>query len=76
MVPLYSNYLIYFEKTYIAAYIGFFICFIIYAASILLIPGYGVYGAALVSVISNLAYFIIYYFIIKNLAGKHLRPVA
>jgi O-antigen/teichoic acid export membrane protein len=72
LVPLYSNYLIYFEKTYIVAYTGFFICFIVYTASILLIPRFGVYGAAFVSVISNLVYFIIYYFIINNLANKHL----
>jgi O-antigen/teichoic acid export membrane protein len=74
LVPLYSNYLIYFEKTYIVAYTGFFICFIIYAASILLIPRFGVYGAALVSVVSNAVYFIVYYFIINNLANKHLHP--
>jgi len=76
IVPLYSNYLIYFEKTYIVAYTGFFICVIIYAASMLLIPRFGVYGAALVSVISNLVYFIIYYFIITNLASKHLRTIS
>lgn len=72
LVPLYTNYLIYFEKTYIVSIVGFFICFIIFTASKLLIPKFGIYGAAFVSVISNLSYFITYYFIIRNLSRRYI----
>lgn len=72
LVPLYTNYLIYFEKTYIVSVVGFFICFIILTASKLLIPRFGIYGAAFVSVLSNLAYFIAYFFIIKKLSRRYM----
>lgn len=73
LVPLYSNFLIYFEKTYIASVTGFFICFVIYGMSIWLIPKFGVYGAAFVSLIANVIYFLVYFFIIKSLVKKHLQ---
>jgi O-antigen/teichoic acid export membrane protein len=73
LVPLYTNYLIYFEKTYIASITGFVICFIIYGASIMLIPKFGIYGAALVSLLANTVYFLIYIIIINQLVKKHLR---
>ncbi|MGZ5133822.1 MAG: lipopolysaccharide biosynthesis protein [Flavitalea sp.] len=72
LVPLYTNYLIYFEKTYIVSITGFFICFVIFGASKLLIPKFGVYGAAVVSVLSNLTYFMAYFFIIRKLSKNHI----
>ena len=76
LVPLYTNYLIYFEKTYIVSVVGFFICFVIFAASKILIPRFGVYGAAFVSLMSNLVYFISYYFIIRKLSRKLVTTTA
>lgn len=73
LVPLYSNYLIYFEKTYIASITGLVICFIIYGASMWLIPRFGIYGAAVVSLIANSVYFLIYIFVINQLVKSHLR---
>jgi O-antigen/teichoic acid export membrane protein len=72
LVPLYTNYLVYFEKTYITSITGLTLCAISFGLSILLIPRYGVYGAASVSLISNMSYLIIYYFIIKTYTKKHL----
>jgi len=65
LVPLYTNYLVYFEKTHIASFTGIVISFAAIGLSLLLIPRYGLYGAALVSLTCNICYFVIYYFIIK-----------
>jgi O-antigen/teichoic acid export membrane protein len=72
LVPLYTNYLVYFEKTYITSITGLTLCGISFGLSILLIPRYGVYGAASVSLVCNMSYLIIYYFIIKTYTKKHL----
>jgi O-antigen/teichoic acid export membrane protein len=72
LVPLYSNYLVYFEKTHIASIAGLTVCFISLSLSLLLIPRYGVYGAATVSLVSNSCYLIIYYFIVKKYLKKSL----
>lgn len=73
LVPLYTNYLIYFEKTYIAPITGLFVCLIVFALSIWLIPKFGIYGAALVALAANAVYFLIYFFIINYLIRKHLQ---
>jgi O-antigen/teichoic acid export membrane protein len=65
MVPLYTNYLIYFEKTYLTSVTGLLLCIISLSLSMLLIPPFGVYGAATVSLLSNLTYLCVYYFIIR-----------
>ena len=65
MVPLYTNYLIYFEKTYLTSVTGFLLCIVSLGLSMLLIPSFGVYGAATVSLLSNLTYLCVYYFIIR-----------
>jgi len=65
LTPLYTNYLVYFEKTHVVSVTGFFICCISLGLSLLIIPRWGVYGAGAVSIASNGCYFIIYYFIIK-----------
>lgn len=71
LVQIYANYLVYFEKTIFVSFTGFFTCFIIYLASVLLIPLYGVYGAAIVSIAGNLTYFAIYFFTVKKLSQKY-----
>lgn len=72
MVPLYTNYLIYFEKTWLASITGLTLCGVSLSLSLLLIPPYGVYGAATVSLLSNLIYLCLYYFIIKAFTKKLL----
>ncbi len=72
LVPLYSNYVVYFEKTHIASIIGFFLCCISFGLSLLLVPRFGVYGAALVSLICNACYFAVYFFTIRMYAKKRL----
>ncbi len=72
LAPMYSNYLVYFEKTHIASVTGLILSCVSLSLSLLLIPRYGVYGAAIVSLICNSCYFLIYYFIIKIYTGKRL----
>jgi len=78
LVPLYSNYLVYFEKTHIASITGLIISCISIGLSLALIPKYGVYGAALVSCVSNACYFAIYFFIVRAYTRKKLltNPIA
>jgi O-antigen/teichoic acid export membrane protein len=72
MVPLYSNYMIYFEKTYIISLTGVIVCIVNVCLSLLLISDYGVYGAGIVSLASNACYFITYYAIVKHLSKKYV----
>jgi O-antigen/teichoic acid export membrane protein len=72
LVPLYTNYLVYFEKTHIASFTGIVICLLTIGLSLLLIPRYGVYGAATVSLTCNICYFVIYYFIIRMFKRSYL----
>jgi len=73
LVSLHTNYLIYFERTHIASITGLILCIISVGLSLLLIPRYKVYGAVTVSLISNIIYLGLYYFIIKMLKKKYLR---
>jgi O-antigen/teichoic acid export membrane protein len=75
LTPLYTNYLVYFEKTHVVSITGFFICCISLGLSMLLIPRWGVYGAGLVSIASNACYFAIYYFIIRIYIQKKLNVI-
>jgi O-antigen/teichoic acid export membrane protein len=72
LTPLYTNYLVYFEKTHVVSITGFFICCISLGLSMLFIPRWGVYGAGLVSIASNGCYFAIYYFIIRIYIQKKI----
>ena len=72
LTPLYTNYLVYFEKTHVASITGFFICGISLALSMLIIPRWGVYGAGVVSIVSNGCYFVTYYFIIRIYIQKKI----
>jgi O-antigen/teichoic acid export membrane protein len=75
LTPLYTNYLVYFEKTHIVSITGFFICCLSLGLSVLLIPRWGVYGAGAVSIASNGCYFAIYYFIIRYYLQKKMNLV-
>ena len=72
LVSLHTNYLVYFERTHIVSITGFIVCIISIGLSLLLIPRYKVYGAAGVSLISNLIYLSLYYFLVKTITKKYL----
>jgi O-antigen/teichoic acid export membrane protein len=69
LVPVYSNYVVYFEKTYYTLVIGGLICCVNLSLSFLLIPSLGMYGAATVSLVSNLCY-LSAYFLLSQLFKK------
>jgi len=75
ITPLYSNYLVYFEKTHIASVTGLVICCISIGLSMLFIPRYGVYGAGVVSIASNAFYLIIYYFVIRMYIRRRMNTI-
>ena len=72
LTPLYSNYLVYFEKTHVVSITGFFMCCLSLGLSMLFIPRWGVYGAGVVSIASNACYFAIYYFLIRFYIQKKI----
>jgi O-antigen/teichoic acid export membrane protein len=70
---IFSNYLVYFEKTLWVSYTGFFVSVISLSVGIWLIPVWGVFGAAISSLISNLIYLVIYYHLSSKLKEKYLK---
>ncbi len=70
VTPLYSNYTILFEKTYISLLIGVPLSVVSIAVNLWLIPKYGLYGAAISSFLVNFAYLVAYYFIATYLIQK------
>ncbi|MCK9209748.1 MAG: oligosaccharide flippase family protein [Ignavibacteriaceae bacterium] len=70
ITPLYSNYIIFFEKTFIALFIGVPLAVASIVLNLLLIPQYGLYGAAFSSFLINFGYLIAYYFIVTHLIKK------
>ena len=72
LTPILSNYMIYFQKTYIVSIAGLFVCVISLLSSYFFIRRWNIYGAALASLISGVSYLLIYYIIVKSLAKKHL----
>jgi O-antigen/teichoic acid export membrane protein len=72
LTPLYANYLVYFEKTYLISITGFFICCLSLGLSLMLIPRWGVYGAGAVSIASNGSYFIVYYLVMRFYIQKKI----
>ena len=70
VTPLYSNYIVFFEKTFIALYIGVPLAVGSIFLNLWLIPRYGLYGAAFSSFLVNFCYLISYYFIVAYLIKK------
>jgi len=70
ITPLYSNYIVFFEKTVIALFIGVPLAGASILLNLWLIPLYGLYGAAFSSFLINLSYLIAYYFIVTQLIKK------
>ena len=69
---LYNNYLVYFERTYLISITGLIICVISIGASLVFIPRWGIYGAALASMLSNILYLLIYNLIAKRLIKRNI----
>jgi O-antigen/teichoic acid export membrane protein len=67
---LYGNYLTYFEKTSIVLWTGLLISAISVGLNMTLIPLWKIYGAATTSLISNICYLVIYYFVIQYYRKK------
>ncbi|MDP4128775.1 MAG: polysaccharide biosynthesis C-terminal domain-containing protein [Bacteroidota bacterium] len=67
---LYGNYLTYFEKTSMVLWTGLMISAISVGLNMTLIPIWKIYGAATTSLISNICYLIVYYFIIQYYRKK------
>ncbi len=72
VTPLYSNYTILFEKTYISLFIGVPLSVVSIAVNLWLIPKYGLYGAAFSSFLVNFSYFVSYFIIARYLINKKL----
>lgn len=70
---LYNNYLVYFERAHLISITGLVICAITIVSSLLLIPRWGIYGAAVASLISNVLYLMIYNLLAKRLIARHIR---
>lgn len=72
LTPIFGNYMIYFQKTYIVSVTGLFVCAISLLSTYFLIRRWNIYGAALASLIASVSYLLIYYIIVKSLARKQL----
>jgi O-antigen/teichoic acid export membrane protein len=72
LTPILSNYMIYFQKTYIVSLTGLFVCIISMLSSYFFIRRWNIYGAAVASLVANITYLLIYYIIVKSLAKKYL----
>ena len=71
--PLYSNYLVYFEKTKVVLWAGAFICLLSFTLNNVLVERWNMYGAAIASIISNTGYVAIYYFYVRYYKEKFLK---
>ncbi len=69
---LYSNYLVYFEKTSLILWSGLAVSALSTLLNMTLIPRWGIYGAAATLLVSNGSYLMIYYFIISHHKKKYL----
>jgi O-antigen/teichoic acid export membrane protein len=69
---LYSNYLVYFERTAFILWAGLVVSIISTLLNILLIPLWKIYGAAATLLISNTCYLGIYYSLAMHYKKKHM----
>ena len=72
LTPLYSNYIIFFEKTFIALFLAFPLAAMSIGLNFWLVPAYGLYGAAISSFIVNFCYLIAYYYVATYLLKKKM----
>jgi O-antigen/teichoic acid export membrane protein len=72
VTSLFSNYLIYFEKTGIASLTGLLVSVISIVLGLWLVPLWGVLGAAVTTFAINLVYMVIYYFLLLYFKKQYL----
>ena len=72
LTNLYSNYLVYFEKTKVISFAGLVVCCISLVLGLTLVPIWGMYGAALSSFLANLVFLAIYFVMAKKYTKNHL----
>lgn len=65
ITTLYSNYLLYIEKTYVASITGFIVSVISITLGAILVPRFGVYGSALSVLFSYMCYLLLYYYWVR-----------
>ena len=73
IVPLLSNYFVYFGKTRIVSVAGFFVSALTLLIALLLIPGLNIYGAGLTVLFSNVLYLVIYYYTVRTVKKNYIR---
>lgn len=71
VVLLYSNYMIYFEKTHWSLFVGIFTSLIGLTGSYFLVPAWGVFGAVTVYLVVQITYLCIYYQLIRYKIKKN-----
>jgi O-antigen/teichoic acid export membrane protein len=69
---LYSNYLVYFERTSIILWAGLAVSVTSMVLDLVLIPVWKIYGAAITLLVSNTCYLAIYYFLAMHYKRKRL----
>jgi O-antigen/teichoic acid export membrane protein len=69
---VYSNFLLYFEKTHLSTLAGLFVSGISFVLGYLLVPIWGIFGSAICAVISGFFYFILNYFWTQLSRKKYL----
>lgn len=69
--PFLSNYLVYFQKTYLVSLAGVIVCLVSLGASVLLVPKWGVYGAASAALVSNASYILVYYLLVRRIIASY-----
>jgi len=72
LTPLYSNYIIFFEKTFIALFLAVPLAAMSIGLNFWLVPAYGLYGAAISSFFVNFCYLIAYYYVATYLLKKKM----
>ena len=72
LAMLYSNYLVYFEKTSLILWSGLAVSAVSTLLNMMLIPKWEIYGAAATLLVSNGCYLMIYFFIIRYYKKRHL----
>ena len=70
---IFSNYLVYFEKTKLISFCGFIVSIFSIGMGVLLVPTWGIYGAAISSLAANILYFVFYYFLSKQVINRHTK---
>jgi O-antigen/teichoic acid export membrane protein len=72
LVPIYGNYFIYLDKTYLTTLVGLVVAGLGIAANLVLTARLKIYGAAFSSLVCNLAYLGAYYLLTKHYVAQRL----